>query len=111
MASRVGVCRFVKSLLWWWRVYRRSRKQSSVPATDGSQNMMRAALIILKFFLPLWVIFFVTGLPVWTAEVKSPESALVSIRIVPQDVTIGGGDEPSQTFIVLAKYEDGLERA
>ena len=57
----------------------------------------------------LFVLFvFLSCVSAWPAT--TPEAALVSIRIVPQNVKIGGGENPSQHLIVLAQYADGIER-
>jgi hypothetical protein len=59
---------------------------------------------------PLYLVLFVclqcaSG---WTAT--SSSTAPVSIRVVPQNVKIGGGEDLSQHFLVLAQYPDGIER-
>jgi len=61
--------------------------------------------------LLLLVLFFI-GVPAWPAkatEGKPVRTKLVSLQVVPQDVTLWGA-EASQHFLVLAEYDDGLER-
>ncbi len=46
----------------------------------------------------------------WSAEIATNAPALVSVRMMPRNVVLGGTENPSQHFLVLALYADGIER-
>ena len=46
----------------------------------------------------------------WAVDAPAPPSTLVSVRMVPQNVVLGGTESPSQHFLLLALYADGIER-
>src|SRR5437763_10617661 len=64
-------------------------------------------MISIKALMPLFILLGV--LPGEPAEQKQELGALVSLRVVPRDVTLWGA-QASQHFLALAEYADGLER-
>ena len=68
---------------------------------------MRVRWVSAKFVLPFFIVF--AALPALSVVRKQAFAPLVSIRVVPQDVTLWGA-HASQHFMVLAGYADGLER-
>ena len=68
---------------------------------------MRVRIIRNKLLLSLLVVF--PALQAQVAEQKPASASPVSLRIVPQDVTVRGA-QASQHFLALAEYADGLIR-
>jgi len=64
-------------------------------------------MISIKALMPLFILLGV--LPGEPAEQKQELGAHVSLRVVPQAVTLRGA-QASQHFLALAEYADGLER-
>ena len=68
---------------------------------------MKVRLVGGKFLVPF--VILLAALPAPTADRKPVPAALVSLRVVPRDVTLWGA-QASQHFLALAEYADGLER-
>ena len=65
-------------------------------------------LVKSKFVAVLFIITW-AALPAHAAEESGDLASLVSLRIVPENVTLWGA-QASQHFTVMGKYADGLER-
>jgi hypothetical protein len=74
----------------------------------GNRNIMSMKLAKSKF-LTVLSILTLAALPVHAAEEKRALAPPVSLRIVPEEVTLWGA-QALQHFIVLGQYADGLER-
>src|SRR5215467_9177669 len=71
----------------------------------GLHHALRPACPSLSYVLP--AVLALLGCSYSWANAESPK--LRSVRIMPQSIELWGADA-SQTFIVLGKYSDGLER-
>src|ERR1700676_3233276 len=84
-------------------------RQQKSQAKDSRSDPMRRTIRLSQSLALLAAIISVANAGRLSGAFAAPAKPPVSLEIFPSEATLTG-DEPSQHFVVLAKYGDNIER-